>query len=85
MQCLAKLLFPQQLQAGDNIVLATGAEQVVLTELATVEKVRIGQAAVAPAAMLAAIAAAWALGVSEELIRAGVETFDTASNSSATH
>jgi cyanophycin synthetase len=70
---------------GENIVLATGEEELVLTDLATVEKVRIGQAPVAPAAMLAAIATAWALGVSEDLVRAGVETFETASSTSGTH
>ena len=58
----------------DVIVLSTGAQEIVLFKLASIpvaesERQQLDN-------VLAAIAAAWALGISVDLIRAGTATFE---------
>jgi cyanophycin synthetase len=57
-----------------SIVLASGAEQTALTELAQVPLLQADHAQMD--SVLAAVAAAWALGISPELMRAGLATFE---------
>ncbi|QEL66506.1 cyanophycin synthetase [Oryzomicrobium terrae] len=62
-----------------RLVLATGSDEVPLTAVSAVPLVSAGGAGVDDLQvenLLAAIGAAWALGIAPELIRAGVETFD---------
>jgi cyanophycin synthetase len=58
---------------GDNIVLATGIEETTLLPLSSLKPAK----AVEPTAVLAAVAAAWALGITPELISAGLRTFES--------
>lgn len=60
------------LRAG-RVVLAQGAHETLLSEHARVEA-----APLAPEVLLAAVAAAWAMGTSPDLIAAGIETFEPA-------
>ena len=53
-----------------NIVLATGKEEVVVSAAQERADLSIENS-------LAAIAAAWALGISPDLMRAGIETFES--------
>lgn len=59
-----------------GIVLAAGAEQSLLTELAQVPILKSGNADAQLDSVLAAVAAAWALDISPELMRAGLATFE---------
>lgn len=64
---------------GQHVVLATGADEVLLPELgrhAALSKAKQDTATVEPDALLAAVAAAWALGLSPDLIVAGIDTFN---------
>ncbi len=64
---------------GRRIVLATGAQEVLLADPALHRRgAAAASLALAPSvgALAAAAAAAWALGISPELIAAGIETFD---------
>lgn len=69
----------QQRAAGDRavflrdqqIVLAVGAEEIPLLPLSSLKPSK----ALSPASILAAVAAAWALGIVAELIVAGLKTF----------
>jgi cyanophycin synthetase len=60
----------------NSIVLVTGAEASVLNKLTFVPMTAGGAAAFQIDNVLAAVAAAWALGISRQLIRAVIETFD---------
>ena len=57
------------------IVLATGAEEKVLTAVASVPAL-VDDDAFGLESVLAAVAAAWSLGVPPDLIRAGIEGFE---------
>ncbi|MBY4895575.1 cyanophycin synthetase [Cupriavidus sp. AU9028] len=59
-----------------RIVLATGTNEVPLAEVAAIPLTYAGRVGFQVENVLAAVAAAWALGISHELIRAGVVTFD---------
>ncbi len=61
---------------GQHAVLAAGGEELLLPELGRHAAAAHGAgAAVAPDTLLAAVATAWALGISPDLIAAGVDTF----------
>jgi cyanophycin synthetase len=62
-----------------QVVLAQGQNETLLTEIDAVPLTRIGQPAFQIQNVVAAAAAGWALGISAELIRAGIETFDVES------
>ncbi|MCE5181173.1 MAG: cyanophycin synthetase [Betaproteobacteria bacterium] len=68
-----------------KVVLATGKDEAPLTDVATIPLAGSGQKAFQIENVLAAAGAAWALGLSLELIRAGIETFglDEADNTPA--
>ncbi|NYT62955.1 cyanophycin synthetase [Alcaligenaceae bacterium] len=59
-----------------EILLAEGCESIVLIDVASVPVTQAGLLVFQVQNVLAAVAAAWALGVGLELIRAGVATFD---------
>jgi len=54
-------------------VLATGQDEVVLAEMAVIPLACAGHSQIGN--VLAAVGAAWALGISHDLIRAGIQTF----------
>lgn len=58
---------------GDNVVLATGTEESALLPLSSLKHAK----GIAPTAVMAAVAATWALGVTPELISAGLMTFES--------
>jgi len=58
-----------------RVVLATGKDEVTLVEVASIPLLNTGAADFQVENVLAAVGAAWALGLSHELIRAGIETF----------
>jgi cyanophycin synthetase len=58
---------------GNSIVLATGTEETTLLPISSLKPTKAAQ----PASVLAAVAAAWALGVAPELISAGLMTFES--------
>jgi cyanophycin synthetase len=58
---------------GDSIVLADGAEETALLQLSSLKPSKVAQ----PESVLAAVAAAWALGIGPELIGAGLRTFES--------
>ena len=60
----------------NQLVLATGSEERNVTGLSAVPLARSNKATWQLENILAAVAAAWALGLPAELIRAGIETFD---------
>ena len=60
----------------NRIMLVTGAEASALNALTFVPMTAGGAAAFQIDNVLAAVAAAWALGISRQLIRAVIETFD---------
>ncbi|MDL2355994.1 MAG: cyanophycin synthetase [Pseudomonadota bacterium] len=64
---------------GGAIVIADGADETVLLPLASLK----ASTARYPASLLAAVAAAWALDVSPELLAAGLRTFDATPKPSA--
>jgi cyanophycin synthetase len=61
---------------GGHLVLATGAQESVLTQLAAVPLGSAANGEPGVTQVLAAIATAWALDIPLEIIRAGIETFD---------
>ena len=60
---------------GGFVALATGSEEVQLVELSGLMLADAGTAGLQIENILAAAGAAWALGLPQELIRAGIETF----------
>jgi len=60
---------------GNGIALATGAENLMLTKLTAIPLLGADRHSAQLEYVLAAVGAAWALGISPELIRAGIETF----------
>ena len=58
-----------------RIVIATGKDEVTLVETATIPMLHIDAPHFQIENVLAAVGAAWALGLSQELIRTGIETF----------
>jgi cyanophycin synthetase len=58
-----------------RLVLATGRDEVTLVEVASIPLLSSGAAPFQIENVLAAVGAAWALGLSHELIRTGIETF----------
>ena len=58
---------------GDNIVLATGTEESASLPLSLLKHAK----GIAPTAVMAAVAATWALGIAPELISAGLMTFES--------
>ena len=58
---------------GDSIVLADGAEETALLRLSELKPSKAAQ----PESVLAAVAAAWALGIGPDLIGAGLRTFES--------
>ena len=61
-----------------RLVLATGNEEIALVDTARVPLARAKHAEFDLESLLAAVAAAWAAGISTDLIRTGIETFDPA-------
>lgn len=59
-----------------KIVLATGNSETALTDVSAIPLTYAGRVAFQIENVLAAVAAGWALGISNDLIRAGVVTFD---------
>jgi cyanophycin synthetase len=57
----------------NSIVLASGAEEMALLPLSSLKPTKAEQ----PESIMAAVAAAWALDMSAELIGAGLRTFDS--------
>jgi cyanophycin synthetase len=60
-----------------RLVLATGRDEVTLVEIASIPLLHNGAPVYQVQNVLAAVGAAWALGLSHELIRTGIETFKT--------
>jgi len=58
-----------------RLVMATGRDEVTLVEVASIPLLNGGAATFQIENVLAAVGAAWALGLSQELIRTGIETF----------
>ncbi len=58
-----------------RLVLATGRDEVTLVEVASIPLLNSGAPLFQIENVLAAVGAAWALGLSHELIRTGIETF----------
>jgi len=59
-----------------SLVMATGKDEVTLVEIASIPLLCTGNAPSSQIEnVLAAVGAAWALGLTQELIRAGIETF----------
>ncbi|MFZ6747564.1 cyanophycin synthetase [Undibacterium sp. Ren11W] len=61
-----------------NIILASGDEELVLMSLSSLKPSKAQQ----PESIMAAVAAAWAMEISPELIGAGLRTFDSATKNS---
>ncbi|MDP3843884.1 MAG: cyanophycin synthetase [Oxalobacteraceae bacterium] len=59
-----------------HVVLATGMNQTAVLDLGTIAFPDPGQRPFVTQNIQAAVAAAWALGIAGELIRAGIQTFD---------
>jgi cyanophycin synthetase len=59
-----------------KVTLATGSSETVLTAVAAIPLTYAGRVAFQVENVLAAVAAGWALGISNDLIRAGIVTFD---------
>jgi len=55
--------------------MATGKDEVTLVDIATIPLLDADSASYQLENVLAAVGAAWALGMSHELIRTGIETF----------
>jgi len=58
-----------------RLIMATGKDEVTLVEIASIPLLNSGAPAYQIENVLAAVGAAWALGLTLDLIRAGVETF----------
>jgi len=67
---------------GRDIVLARGPEETVLAQLECFPLLRRAEGAASVASLLAAVAAAWALDISPDLIKAGIKTFELEPNTS---
>lgn len=63
---------------NDQIMLATGKNELLLGDMTTVPLISRSKDRFQIENVLAAVAAAWALNISHDLIRAGIETFDMA-------
>ncbi len=61
---------------GGQVILATGSDEVPLTEAAAIPLTCGGKVAFQLENILAATGAAWALGLTPDIIRTGIETFD---------
>jgi cyanophycin synthetase len=61
---------------GRDIVLARGPEETVLAQLDCFPLLKAGDGAATVPELLAAVAAAWALDITPELIKAGIKTFE---------
>jgi cyanophycin synthetase len=59
-----------------KVVLATGASETALTDVSAIPLTYAGRVAFQIENVLAAVATGWALGISNDLIRAGIVTFD---------
>ena len=59
-----------------HVVLAEGSRERVLSDLGDIRAREAAAFPMTPEAMLAAVATAWALDISPDLISAGIETFD---------
>ena len=59
-----------------QIILASGKQEIALAQIATIPLTADGQPSSRTENVLAAVAATWALGISIDLIRAGIETFN---------
>ncbi|WP_315385195.1 cyanophycin synthetase [Microvirgula aerodenitrificans] len=60
----------------EQVVLATGSDEIVLAQVDDFPLTRGGRVAFQTENVLAAIAAAWSMGLSTDLIRAGIVTFE---------
>lgn len=58
-----------------RLVMATGRDEVTLVEVASIPLLHSGAPSYQVENVLAAVGVAWALGMSQELIRTGIETF----------
>ncbi len=58
-----------------RLVMATGKDELTLVEMAAIPLLNTGADAFQVENVLAAVGAAWALGLSQEVIRTGIETF----------
>ncbi len=67
----------------DQIILATGRDELALTRLSTLSVAGAAPKAAETEYILAAIGAAWALGISVDMIRTGIETFDAGQTASS--
>jgi cyanophycin synthetase len=65
---------------GDRIVMSRGRDDAGIVELAAFANAAAGPPAISDRGVLAAVASACALGLPEELIRVGIETFGTEGN-----
>ena len=65
-----------------QVVLATGAEEILVPEFANIVFPSEVQRSLATEAILASAGAAWALDIAADLIGAGIETFDYTGNTS---
>jgi cyanophycin synthetase len=61
---------------GRDIILARGPDETVLASLDCFKLARRNEGAAINNALLAAAAAAWALNISPDLIKAGIKTFE---------
>ncbi|MGO4314205.1 hypothetical protein AB4Z35_31005, partial [Pseudomonas sp. KB_15] len=59
-----------------KVVMATGQSEMPLTDVSAIPLTYAGRVAFQIENVLAAVATGWALGISNDLIRAGVVTFD---------
>ncbi|RZT42876.1 cyanophycin synthetase [Cupriavidus agavae] len=59
-----------------KVVLATGSSETALTDVSAIPLTYAGRVAFQIENVLAAVATGWALGISNDLIRAGIVTFD---------
>ncbi|HWW99665.1 cyanophycin synthetase [Collimonas sp.] len=63
---------------NDQIMLATGKNELLLADITTVPLITRSKDSFQTENVLAAVAAAWALDISHDLMRAGIETFEMA-------
>jgi len=61
---------------NDQIMLAIGKNEMLLADITTVPLIARSKDSFQVENVLAAVAAAWALDISHDLIRAGIETFE---------
>ncbi|WP_061942289.1 cyanophycin synthetase [Collimonas pratensis] len=63
---------------NDQIMLATGKNELLLADITTIPLITRSKDSFQTENVLAAVAAAWALDISHDLMRAGIETFEMA-------